>query len=61
MERSNKTARTLYEELKQQPRARFGFGHKVALVNVDPQKVYTLPEEFVTAYETDPNQLRLYQ
>ena len=57
MERSNKSARTLYEELKQQPCARFGFGHKVALLNVDPQKAYTLTEEFVTAYETDPNQL----
>jgi maleamate amidohydrolase len=58
MELSNKSARTLYEELKQRPaRGRFGFGQKVALVNVDPQKAYTLPGEFVTAYETDPNQL----
>lgn len=58
MELSNKSARALYHELQQQPnRTRFGFGRKVALVNVDPQKAYTLPDEFVTAYETDPAQL----
>ena len=59
MELSNKSSRTLYEELKQRPgRARFGFGRKVAIVNVDPQKAYTLPDEYVTAYETDPNQMQ---
>ena len=58
MELSNKSARQLYQELKQRPpRARFGFGRKVALINVDPQKAYTLPDEFVTAYETDPDQM----
>lgn len=59
MELSDKSARTLYEELRGRPgRARFGFGTKVAIVNVDPQKAYTLPDEYVTAYETDPNQMR---
>ena len=59
MELSSKSARMLYEELKQRPpRARFGFGQKVALVNVDPQKAYTLPEEYITAYETDPKQMQ---
>ena len=58
MHLSDKSARTLYEELKARPiRARFGFGQKVALVNVDPQKAYTLPNEFPTAYQTDPHQL----
>jgi maleamate amidohydrolase len=58
MELSNKSSRMLYEELKTRPpRARFGFGARVALVNVDPQKAYTLPDEYVTAYETDPDQL----
>ncbi len=58
MELSNKSARDLYRELQQRPtRARFGFGRKLALVNVDPQKAYTLPDEFTTAYETDPDQL----
>ncbi len=56
MELSDKSARQLYAELK--PRKRFGFGEKVALVNVDPQKAYTLPGEFITAYETDPLQMQ---
>jgi nicotinamidase-related amidase len=55
MELSTKTARQLYKELI--PRKRFGFGNKVALVNIDPQKAYTLPDEYPTAYETDPHQL----
>ena len=58
MERSDKTARELYEALKARPiRARFGFGRKPALVNVDFQNAYTRPQEFVTAYETDPRQI----
>jgi len=58
MELSNKTARQLYAEIKEKPtRARFGFGRKPALVNVDLQKAYTAVGEFVTAYETDPKQL----
>ncbi len=56
MELSDKSARTLYRELPR--RARFGFGRKVAVVNVDPQKAYTLPAEYPTAYETDPEQMR---
>ena len=57
MELSNKTARAMYEEVKARPgRARFGFGAKAALVNVDLQKAYTAVGEFVTAYETDPRQ-----
>ena len=58
MERSDKSARQLYEEVRANPtRARFGFGRKPALVNVDLQNAYTRPEEFVTAYETDPRQI----
>jgi nicotinamidase-related amidase len=58
MERSDKTARQIYEELKANPtRARFGFGDKAILVNVDPQKAYTRTDLFKTAYETDPKQL----
>ena len=58
MERSNLSARELYEALKANPtRARFGFGRKPALVNVDLQNAYTRPQEFVTAYETDPRQI----
>lgn len=58
METSNKTAREIYEEIKANPtRARFGFGDKALLVNVDPQKSYTRTDLFKTAYETDPKQL----
>jgi len=58
METSSMTAREMYEALKAKPqRARFGFGRKPALVNVDLQNAYTRPAEFVTAYETDPRQI----
>ena len=58
METSDKTAREIYLELKANPsRARFGFGDKAILVNVDPQKSYTRPDLFKTGYETDPNQM----
>jgi maleamate amidohydrolase len=58
MEQSDKTARQLYEALKAAPaRARFGFGRRPALVNVDLQCAYTQPGTYPTAYETDPAQL----
>jgi len=58
MQLSDKSARQLFAELKQKPtRARFGFGRKPALVNIDLQKAYTGVGEFATAYETDPKQL----
>ncbi len=58
MQNSDKTAREIYHELKANPgRARFGFGEKAILVNVDPQKAYTRTDLFKTAYETDPRQM----
>ncbi len=56
---SNKTAREIFEETRSNPaRARFGFGSKLAIVNVDPQKSYTRPDLYPkTAYITDPNQM----
>ncbi len=58
METSDKTAREIYLELKANPsRARFGFGQKAILVNVDPQKSYTRTDLFNTAYETHPDQI----
>jgi len=58
MEASSKTARQLYEDLRARPtRARFGFGDKPAIVNVDLQCAYTRVGEFPTAYETHPRQL----
>lgn len=59
MELSDLTARQWYEQVKARPnRAKFGFGRKPALINIDLQKAYTAVGEFATAYETDPNQLR---
>lgn len=58
MELSDKTAREIWRDVKANPnRARFGFGKKAVLVNIDVQKSYTLPAEFKTAYETDPRQI----
>lgn len=58
METCNKTSRELYAALKANPtRKRFGFGRKPALINIDLQKAYTRPDEFATAYETDPQQM----
>ncbi len=58
MELSDKTARQIYEEVRANPaRKEFGFGRKLAVVNVDVQKAYTLTEEFKTAYTTHPDQL----
>lgn len=59
MTRSTKTARELFEEARANPaRARFGFGDRLALVNVDFQQAYTRPDLFPkTAYVTDPDQI----
>lgn len=53
-----KTARQIFDELMAQPaRAKFGFGDKLAIINVDPQNAYTRIDEFNTAYETNPKQI----
>ncbi|MGB3455077.1 MAG: isochorismatase family protein [Litorimonas sp.] len=58
MTRSDKTAREIFEEVRANPaRARFGFGERLAVVNVDPQKSYTRPDLYKTAYVTDPRQM----
>lgn len=55
---SNKTAREIFNEVRSNPaRKRFGFGERMAIVNVDPQKSYTRPDLFKTAYVTDPDQI----
>ncbi len=55
---SGKTAREIFEDVRANPaRARFGFGEKLAIVNVDPQKSYTRPDLYKTAYITDPRQM----
>ena len=59
MVREEKTARELYEAVKANPaRARFGFGERAAIVNVDFQQAYTRPDLFPkSAYVTDPDQI----
>lgn len=59
MLREDKTARQLYEAVKANPaRARFGFGEKLAIVNIDFQQAYTRPDLFPkSAYVTDPRQI----
>ena len=56
---SDKTAREIFEDVMANPaRARFGFGRKLAIINVDPQKAYTRPDLFPrTSYITDPEQM----
>ncbi len=54
----NKTAHQLFSDVMANPaRKKFGFGVKLAIVNVDFQRAYTDIEHFATAYETDPRQI----
>jgi nicotinamidase-related amidase len=59
MVQEDKTARQLYEAVKANPsRARFGFGKRLAIVNIDFQQAYTRPDLFPnTSYVTDPRQI----
>jgi nicotinamidase-related amidase len=53
-----KTAKQIFEELIAKPGNKpFGFGKKLAIVNVDFQNAYTRIDEFATAYESDPRQI----
>lgn len=53
-----RTARQIFEEVMANPaRNKFGFGEKLAIVNVDFQQAYTRTDMFKTAYETDPGQI----
>jgi len=58
MQTSSLTPREYWEEVKANPnRAKFGFGEKAAIINIDCQRAYTDLETFKTAYQTDPKQL----
>lgn len=58
MVEDNRTARQIFDEVMANPaRAKFGFGEKLVVVNVDFQNAYTRIDEFRTAYETDPRQI----
>lgn len=53
-----RTARQIFEEVMANPaRKKFGFGERLAIVNVDFQQAYTRIDMFKTAYETDPHQI----
>ncbi len=53
-----RTAKQIFDEVMANPaRAKFGFGSKLAIVNVDFQRAYTDLEAFKTSYETDPRQI----
>ncbi|WP_299322215.1 isochorismatase family protein [Parasphingopyxis sp.] len=53
-----KTAREIFDAVMANPaRKKFGFGEKLAIVNVDIQRAYTDLAAFKTAYETDPDQI----
>lgn len=53
-----KTARELFEVVMANPaRKKFGFGERLAVLNVDLQQAYTRTDMFKTAYETDPRQI----
>ena len=58
MQTSDLTPRQYWAEVKSNPnRARFGFGEKAALINIDLQRAYTDLDSFPTAYQTDPKQI----
>jgi nicotinamidase-related amidase len=53
-----RTAKAIFEEVMANPaRRKFGFGQKLAIINVDFQRAYTDIAAFATAYETDPRQI----
>ncbi|MDH4022941.1 MAG: isochorismatase family protein [Gammaproteobacteria bacterium] len=58
METSDLTPRQYWAQVKANPaRAKFGFGSKAALINIDLQRAYTDTNAFRTAYQTDPRQI----
>jgi maleamate amidohydrolase len=53
-----RTAKEIFEAVMANPaRRKFGFGERLAVVNVDFQQAYTRIDRFATAYETDPDQI----
>jgi maleamate amidohydrolase len=58
MELSDLTPRQYWSQVRARPnRARFGFGRKAALINIDLQRAYTDIASYPTAYQTDPRQI----
>ena len=55
MQTSDLTPRQYWEQVKANPkRARFGFGKKAAIINIDLQRAYTDIDSFDPAYPTHP-------
>jgi len=53
-----RTAKQIFDEVMANPaRTRFGFGQKLAIINIDVQNAYTRLDKYKTAYETDPRQI----
>ncbi len=53
-----RTAKQIFDDVMANPtRARFGFGDRLAIINVDFQNAYTRIDRYRTAYETDPDQI----
>lgn len=53
-----RTARQIFADVMANPaRRKFGFGQRLAIINVDFQRAYTDIACFATAYETDPRQI----
>ena len=58
MQTSDLTPREYWAQVKANPsRAKFGFGSKAAIINIDMQRAYTDIDAFATAYQTDPRQI----
>ena len=58
MQTSELTPREYWAQVKSNPnRAKFGFGKKAAIINIDLQRAYTDIDTFVTAYQTHPLQI----
>ena len=58
MNDDGRTARQIFDAVMANPaRARFVFGNRLAIVNVDFQNAYTRIDRYATAYETDPLQI----
>lgn len=58
MQTSSLTPRQYWEQIRANPnRAKFGFGRKAALINIDLQRAYTDIAAFATAYQTHPQQI----
>ena len=58
MVEDGRTAREIFDTvMANSQRKKFGFGEKLAIVNVDVQQAYTRTDLFKTAYETDPDQI----